>query len=253
MPIGPCLHGLQAGVHRLNKGGLLKWDSIGNLHQSARHDPVHHAHIFGKAAAGGLKSCSNADLLVDRALRERFFAAVVAVTTRDVVKDHAAVSGREALDIFPRRDHDTRGLMAEYARRRMRTSMNFFEVGAADAAGLDAQEYLSGADRRYGHGFYANVVDAAINRSLHDRGQMHLPCSRVFSANLGSGSHTRLGYQRCLRKSVEQRTCESTCRLAAVLLQLPERRPGCGPQSGMQGKRAGAQPALRRDEGIEVR
>ena len=45
-------YGLVAGVDRLDPCGLLEWNIVGQLDQAAAHDPVHHADVLGKAAAG---------------------------------------------------------------------------------------------------------------------------------------------------------------------------------------------------------
>src|ERR1039458_10133158 len=62
----------------------------GNLH-----DPVHNPNILREAAAGRLKSGSDPDLFVDRALRIEFPLAIEAVSARDVMKHHYAVAGRK--------------------------------------------------------------------------------------------------------------------------------------------------------------
>ena len=80
------LYALEHGVHRLDEGGLLEWNAVGNAHHAAaRGDEVHHADVLGKAAAGGLKAGGDAGLLVERALRGRAFAAVVALAAGNVV------------------------------------------------------------------------------------------------------------------------------------------------------------------------
>ncbi len=57
--------------------------------------------------------------------------------------------------------------MAEDARRRHGAVMDFFDVGRADAADGDLDEQFVRADARDGHGFEAQVVDAAINDGAH--------------------------------------------------------------------------------------
>ena len=47
---------------------------------------------------------------------------------------------------------------------------NLFEVGAADAAGVNANQHLAGADRWDRDSFQANIVYAAVDGGLHGRG-----------------------------------------------------------------------------------
>ena len=60
--------------------------------------------------------------------------------------------------------------MAEDAWGGMRAGGNLFQVRAADAAGVHADQQLSGADLRDGNGLEADVIDAAVNRGQHGRG-----------------------------------------------------------------------------------
>ncbi len=49
-------HGFQAGVQRLDQGGALEGDAVGNLLHAALHNPVHHPHILREAAARRLET-----------------------------------------------------------------------------------------------------------------------------------------------------------------------------------------------------
>ena len=60
--------------------------------------------------------------------------------------------------------------MAEDARGRDGAVVDFFDVGGADAADGDPDEEFMGADARDGHGFEAQVIDAAINDGAHGLG-----------------------------------------------------------------------------------
>jgi hypothetical protein len=57
--------------------------------------------------------------------------------------------------------------MAEDARWGMRPGGDFLQVSAADAAGLDAEEQLSGADLRHGNGFQADIIHSAVDGGEH--------------------------------------------------------------------------------------
>jgi len=65
--------------------------------------------------------------------------------------------------------------MAEDAGSGMRPGSDFFEIGAANAAGVNANQNLSGSDLRDGDGFEADVVYAAINRRPHGCGDRERP------------------------------------------------------------------------------
>ena len=60
--------------------------------------------------------------------------------------------------------------MAEDARGGMRAGGNFFEVGAAHATGMHADEHFARADGGDGNGFEADIVDPAVDCGLHGRG-----------------------------------------------------------------------------------
>ena len=93
-------HAFEAGIQRLDEDRLGKRDAIGNLHQSAFHDPVHHPHIAGEASAGRLKTRGAADSLVNRTLGKSLLAAVVASAAGYVVEDSHPVARRQT--ILPR-------------------------------------------------------------------------------------------------------------------------------------------------------
>src|SRR5262249_26858153 len=109
----------------------------------------------------------NSHPLVYRTLRKDFVAAVITLAARNVVKDHHPVAGPEIRYARTDRRNLSRRFMAENPGRRMRTRHNLFQVGAADAAGMHADQYLSSADFRDGNGFQANIVLAAIHGGLH--------------------------------------------------------------------------------------
>ena len=57
--------------------------------------------------------------------------------------------------------------MAEDAGGGVGSGGDFFEVGAADAAGVDFDQDFAGGDFGDGDGFEADVVDAAIDGGQH--------------------------------------------------------------------------------------
>ena len=50
--------------------------------------------------------------------------------------------------------------------------MNFFEIGAADAAGGDLDEQFAGPDARNGNRLNAHVVNAVIDDCTHGWGSV---------------------------------------------------------------------------------
>lgn len=74
--------------------------------------------------------------------------------------------------------------MSEDARGGVRSGRNLLEVCAADTAGMHADEKFSGADGGDWDGFEADVVNAAVDRGLHGRGnQMLRRLDRIRSGN----------------------------------------------------------------------
>ena len=133
-------------------------------------NPVHDADIFRETAAGRLKSGGAADFLVGGALGEGLVTAVVALAAGDVVEDYDAIAGRELTHSGANRRDHSRGFVAEDARSGMRSGGDLLQVGATDAAGMDPQQQLSGADLRDGNSFEADVVYSAVNRRQHGGG-----------------------------------------------------------------------------------
>ena len=146
---------------------LLERNLIGNLHQAAPHNPVHHADVLGEAAAGGRKAGGASDLLVDLALREGLLAAVVALAARNVVVRHHAVADCEAADALADPHNRARHLVSEDARRIVRTGVNLLQVGPADSAGVDLDQHLACADLGHRNRLDTNIVHAAIDRGAH--------------------------------------------------------------------------------------
>lgn len=135
-----------------------------------RNDPVHDTHILGETPARRLESGTAADFLVSRALRERLVLAVKTLPAGNVMKSHDSVAESVVLNPFAYRCDDSRSLMSENAWGGVRACGNLFEIGAADSTGVHADEHFPGADGGDGYGFEADVVQAAIDRCLHSRG-----------------------------------------------------------------------------------
>ena len=64
--------------------------------------------------------------------------------------------------------------MTEDAGRRVRSGVDLFEIGTADAARVYPHQQLAAADFRYRNGFYADVILAAVHCGLH-RGRNYPP------------------------------------------------------------------------------
>ncbi len=151
-----CLPGLQAqsldplhaGIYGLDEAGLLEGDAVGDLHGALLDDPIHDADVFGETAAGRLESGGTADFLVGGALGESLVPAVVTFAARDVMKHHDPVAGLELAHVRAYRSDHAGGFMTEDARGGMRACGYLFQVGAANSAGVHAQQQLSGADLR---------------------------------------------------------------------------------------------------------
>jgi hypothetical protein len=88
------------------------------------------------------------------------------------------------LDAFADGGDDAGGFVSEDAGSGMRACGNLFEVGAANAAGMDADQHFAGADFGDGDGLDADVVDAAVDGGLHGRGdRVRISFDRVLSGN----------------------------------------------------------------------
>ncbi len=158
---------LVAGIDRLKKCRLLKRNLVGNLHQTAPHNPVHHADVLGEAAAGRRKARGASYLLVDLALREGLLAAVVAFAAGDVMVRHHAVADCEAAYALAYPHNRPRHLMPEDTRRIVRAGMNLLQVRPADSAGVDLDQHLAGADLGHRNRLDTNIVHPAIDRGTH--------------------------------------------------------------------------------------
>lgn len=167
------------GIDGLNEAGLLEGGAVWNTYGTVLNDPVHDANVLGETAARRLETGGTADFLVGRALSKSLILTVETLSTRNVVEDHDAVAGAVVTDTLAHGGDDAGGFVSEDARSGVRAGGNFLEVGAANAAGVDADEEFSGTDGGDGDSFEADVVYAAINGGLHgcgDRAGVSLDC-----------------------------------------------------------------------------
>src|ERR1035438_2888684 len=82
---------------------------------------------------------------------------IKALSARDVMEDHDTGAGTVVLYAFADCGDDAGGFVSEDAGCGMGTGGNLLEVGAADAAGVDADEHFSSTDLGNGQGLHADV------------------------------------------------------------------------------------------------
>jgi hypothetical protein len=103
-----------------------------------------------------------------------------------MVKDHHAIAGPVvAYSLAHRCDHSG-SFMAENPGRGMGTGGDLLEVRAANSTRVDPYQHLAGADLGNRDSLEADIVDAAIHRSLHGCGDR---MRRVFDRVLSGNSH----------------------------------------------------------------
>jgi len=83
------------------------------------------------------------------------------------MKGDYTISRLEILHALANGRYHAGGFVPEDAWRGVGSCCNFLEVGAADTAGVHAQEQLSGACLWNGNGFQAHVIHTAIHRRQH--------------------------------------------------------------------------------------
>ncbi len=154
---------LHACVYWLDETGLFERDSVRNPDRAFADDPIHYSNVFGKTAAGRLKSGGAADFLVNLTLRECFMTTVVAISARHVVEDYDAVSRLEAAHPFADCGNYARSFVSKDSWGRMGAGCDLLQVGSADSAGVYAKEDLARTNPRDGNGFEADVVYPAVH------------------------------------------------------------------------------------------
>src|SRR5579871_2992962 len=175
------LDALQARVDWLDETRLIERDTWRNDLDAAFDDPVHRTDVLGKTATGRLISRRHADFLVHRTLRVEFSLAIEALLAGNMVKHDHAVAGCVTRDARADGGDHPRCFMPIDAGRCKQVVRDLLEVGVADAACFDTNQYLAWADLRDGNGFYLDSARAFIDRRLH-RAQTR-----------GCGNQTRIG------------------------------------------------------------
>jgi hypothetical protein len=132
------LNALHAGVDGLDEAGLLERDAVGDADGALRDDPIHNPHVIGETAAGRLESGRAADSLVGRTLGKGLVLAIETVAARYVMEDHHAVARKVIGHAFANGSDHAGGFVPENAGGGVRACGNLFKVGAANAAGVDA-------------------------------------------------------------------------------------------------------------------
>jgi hypothetical protein len=127
--------GFEAGVHRLDEGGFLEGNVVGDGDHTALGNPGHGADEFCEAAAIWIEAGGEADFFIGGALGEKFLITVKTITAGDVVEADDAVAGFPFCYAGADCYRGAGDFVAEDLRRLDETVMDFFDVGAADAAG----------------------------------------------------------------------------------------------------------------------
>jgi hypothetical protein len=160
-------HRLQAGVERLDQRGAFKGNVIGDALDAGLYDPVHHSYVLSEPAPGRLEPGGDPDFLVYRTLRVYLTLAVEAASAGNVVKGYHPIAGFELGDAAADRSHHTRGFVSVYARRCQQVVFDLFQIGMADAAGLNTNEDFPRPDAGRRDLFQLDHAGAAIDRGMH--------------------------------------------------------------------------------------
>jgi hypothetical protein len=97
-------------------------------------------------------------------------AAIKTFTARNVVEGYDAIAGPESGDSLADCGDYAGRLMSIDARRGEKVVFDFFEIGVADAAGLDTDENFAAADCGSGDLLDIYQALAAINGCVHGFG-----------------------------------------------------------------------------------
>jgi hypothetical protein len=107
------------------------------------HDPIHHAHVFRETAACGLETRSGAGPAVKLALRIKFAFAKEAPAAWNVMVYRNTVTRGKLGNGGAGSDDHASDLVAEYPGGSDQSVLNFFNVRATNAAGVDANKDFS--------------------------------------------------------------------------------------------------------------
>jgi hypothetical protein len=152
-----------ARIDWLDETGLLERNAVWNTDRAVVDDPIHDSDVFGETAAGSLESGGASDLLVGCALGKSLVLAVKTLAAGNVVEDHDPVAGTVILHAFADGSDRAGSFVSENARGRVGTRGNLLQVGAAYAAGVDADQHFSSAYFGDGDRFHADVIHAAVD------------------------------------------------------------------------------------------
>src|ERR1700687_2602362 len=161
------LHRFNNGVNRLDEGGFLEGDIVGKRDDAALGYPGHGFHVFAEATAVGCEAAGEAGGFVLLALREEAFLAVKAFAAGRVMEAHDAIAGLPFGDAGADRYHGAGEFVTADWRRLDVALEDFFDVGAANAAGGDFDEDFVIAD--LGNGNFLDAHDAlfAVDAGAH--------------------------------------------------------------------------------------
>ena len=87
------------------------------------------------------------------------------------MKSNDPIAKLPILHPFAESDDGARGFVAENLRRRDESMLDFFHVGAADSAGRDVDQDLSGRNFRNGNRLNDDAARAAIHCRAHSGGR----------------------------------------------------------------------------------
>src|SRR4029077_3080163 len=164
------LHRFNNGVNRLDEGGFFKGDIVGKRDDAALGYPGHGFDVFAEAAAVGCEAAGEAGGLVLLALREEAFLTVKAFAAGRVMEAHDAIAGLPFGDAGADSYDGTGEFVTEDLRRLDVALEDFFDVGAANAAGSDFDEDFVIADLGNGDFFDAHDSLFAVDAGAHGFG-----------------------------------------------------------------------------------
>jgi len=159
--------GFQTGVERLEKTRFLIAYIVWNQNGPLLNNPIHQPNVFGEAASCRFKPRSGARAQIKLTLRKQLFPAIKAFFTGDVMVRGHPIPDAKTRNPGARRYHGAGKFVPEYPRRRNQAVFDLFEIRAADAAGMHADENLSVGYFGDRHCFHRDPGGSAINGRAH--------------------------------------------------------------------------------------
>ena len=159
LDVGPALPAVDAG-QRLGHRGRIERHAVRDGERSAVNIDGWEAHVFAEAAGvvvGGAQGVADGVATVE---------AVAAGVAGNMVSDHQSVALPELRHPRSHLRHRSGDLVPQHHRRAL-DAIPLHNVAAADAAGLNPEQQLAGANFRYRHFLDANVVVVVIHRYAH--------------------------------------------------------------------------------------